>query len=91
MAEIRVQKKEVANGWRFEVEVMEGEGSTNHKVAMNKDWYEDLKTDTPPEEIVRRSFEFLLDREPKESILSQFEITVIGNYFPEYKSWVKNL
>jgi hypothetical protein len=35
---------------------------------------------------VRRSFEFLLEREPKESILASFDLTVIARYFPEYES-----
>jgi hypothetical protein len=37
-----------------------------------------------PEELVRRSFEFLLDRESKESILREFDLSVIQRYFPEY-------
>jgi hypothetical protein len=28
---------------------------------------------------------FLLEREPKESILGQFDLPVIGRYFPEYE------
>jgi hypothetical protein len=39
-----------------------------------------------PEELVRRSFEFLLAREPKESILRRFDLPVIGRYFPEYEA-----
>ena len=34
--------------------------------------------------LVRASFEFLLAREPKESILRQFELPVIERYFQEY-------
>ena len=37
-----------------------------------------------PEELVRRSFEFLLERESKESILREFDLSVIQRYFPEY-------
>lgn len=37
------------------------------------------------EELLRRSFEFLLEREPKESILARFDLPVIGRYFPEYE------
>ena len=37
-----------------------------------------------PEELVRRSFEFLLQRESKESILREFDLSVIQRYFPEY-------
>lgn len=38
-----------------------------------------------PSELVRRSFEFLLSREPKESILRSFGLSVISRYFPEYE------
>ncbi len=34
--------------------------------------------------LVRRSFEFLLAREPNTSILSEFDLGVIERYFPEY-------
>jgi hypothetical protein len=38
-----------------------------------------------PQELVKRSFQFLLEREPKESILNQFDLQVIGRYFPDYE------
>jgi hypothetical protein len=34
--------------------------------------------------VVRTSFEFLLEREPATAILSEFDLDVIGRYFPEY-------
>jgi hypothetical protein len=37
------------------------------------------------EDLVARSFEFLLEREPPESILATFELSVIQRYFPEYE------
>jgi hypothetical protein len=33
--------------------------------------------------------EFLLEREPKESILTEFELPLIGRYFPEYEPELK--
>jgi len=42
-------------------------------------------------ELVERSFEFLLEREPNTSILRQFDLPVIGQYFPEYESKMKAL
>lgn len=36
------------------------------------------------EDLVRRSFDFLLEREPPGSILRRFELAVIQRYFPEY-------
>jgi len=36
------------------------------------------------EELVSDSFGFLLAREPKDSILKAFDLSVIKRYFPEY-------
>jgi len=36
------------------------------------------------EDLVKRSFEFLLEREPPGSILKSFDLAVIQRYFPEY-------
>ena len=36
------------------------------------------------EDLVRRSFEFLLEREPPQSILRKFGLADIERYFPEY-------
>jgi len=41
------------------------------------------------EELIKRSFEFLLEREPKESILPKFNLKIIKNYFPEYEEKIK--
>ena len=38
-----------------------------------------------PERVVEAAFRFLLDREPKESILGTFDVTVISRYFPEFE------
>jgi hypothetical protein len=39
----------------------------------------------PPERCLEAAFRFLLDREPKESILGRFDLTVISRYFPEFE------
>jgi hypothetical protein len=38
-----------------------------------------------PEELVRLSFEFLLEREPRESIMRSFELPIIGRFFGDYR------
>ena len=69
----------------YRVEVIEEDSKTTHKVELNRDDYQNF-TDgkIAPEELVQCSFEYLLDREPKESILSSFNVSVISHYFPEY-------
>lgn len=92
MPEISVTPKEgeTQDKYVFLVEVDEGGSATRHEVTVEEDDYQRL---TPKgvsvKELVKESFRFLLEREPKESILSNFEITVIGNYFPEYNEAIK--
>ena len=40
------------------------------------------------ENLLKISFEFLLERESNSEILSSFELMVIQNYFPEYVDFV---
>ena len=42
-----------------------------------------------PPDLVRRSFEFLLEHERKESILRQFDLSDIGRYFPHFEQEIK--
>ncbi len=40
-------------------------------------------------ELLRRSFEFLLDKESNTSILREFDLTTIERYFPDYAAAMK--
>ena len=42
-----------------------------------------------PEDLVRRSFAFLLAREPATSILRRFELPEIGRYFPDFERLIR--
>lgn len=77
-----------SGGGQFRVEVIEGSSSTVHKVAVTPATIERLAWKGTPEELIRKSFDFLLEREPKESILDEFEVSAIGRYFPEYEQTV---
>ena len=82
---ISVKATPTTDGWTFTVQVQESNGTTEHKVKMSMADYERLtKKVISPEECVRKSFEFLLDRESKESILGEFDIMKITYYFPDY-------
>ena len=43
-----------------------------------------------PEQFLDAAFRFLLDREPKESILARFDVSVIARYFPEFERELPN-
>lgn len=75
----------------YRVKVIETGSESSHHVTLRPADYSRLagKKTMTPEELVRRSFEFLLEREPKESILSRFDLPVIGRYFPEYEREIK--
>jgi hypothetical protein len=91
MAEINVSKSERDDTYEFQVTVKEGRSETRHKVTLSKADYERLTDgDVSPEDLVTESFHFLLEREPKESILRSFDLTVISRYFAEYERQIKN-
>jgi hypothetical protein len=76
----------------YEVTVEEGGSRSRHSVTLRKDYCDRLTAGKiSPEELIRRSFEFLLQREPKESILSSFDLPVIQRYFPEYEERIRGI
>jgi hypothetical protein len=80
-----VRVRSAPNVDAFRVTVDENGTRTEHEVT--------IESPPPPsatrfrslEAFVAASFEFLLEREAKESILSSFEIREIGRYFPEWE------
>lgn len=69
----------------FTVKVRGPRYETSHVVTIPHELGEAVGAgDVPPEELVRASFVFLLDREPASSILPKFSLDVISRYFPEY-------
>jgi hypothetical protein len=74
----------------FRVCVIEGQSESAHNVTLSHADYQKLTGGkTEPSELIRRSFEFLLAREPKESILPRFDLPLIGRYFPEFERELK--
>ncbi len=77
---------EKINDQEFTVTVEEGTSKTRHTVTLDEKYYQQLtKGKITKEQLISKSFEFLLKREPKESILSQFNLKVISRYFSEYE------
>ncbi|MAG12187.1 hypothetical protein CL630_00030 [bacterium] len=83
MNTITVNKtEETDSGWAFDVSV----DNNMHNVSLDKKYLKKISSDVSPEELVKRSFQFLLEREPPEAILKEFNIKIISAYFPEYES-----
>jgi hypothetical protein len=85
MADIEVSCVTAADGWLCQVTVADHGSESRHSVTFTRSDFQRLaRSGETPDSLVRRSFEFLLAREPKESILRSFELPVIGRYFPEF-------
>jgi hypothetical protein len=82
---ITVARRPGADPLVFEVEVAEGSDSTRHRVTLRAADFARLAGGATPERTVEAAFQFLLDHEPKESILASFDVRVIARYFPEFE------
>ena len=73
----------------FEVTV-KLKSTSQHKVHISNDLYNSLTDGKVSHEfLIKASFEFLLERESNNSILSEFDLEVISQYFPEYEKEIK--
>jgi len=80
---IKVEKK---NQQEFTVK-MEGK---EYNVNLDDEHWQDLtEGKITKEELIKKSFKFLLEREPKESILTRFNLRVINQYFPEFEEEIR--
>ena len=86
--EITVITVENSHGWTFTVQVRQQNGETRHSVRLKREDHKRLinGTQAGPEELVKKSFEFWLEREPKESILRQFDLPLMAKHFPDYSA-----
>jgi len=85
MAEIQIEELEPGETSRFRVTVREGDSATTHEVTLvESDAFRLAAGYASEADFVRECFEFLLEREPKEQILPQFDVRDISRYFPEF-------
>jgi len=84
MAQITVTRQ--ADG-TFYVQTPAG---TSHQVSLPAGFPASLGCGhVEPGDLVRASFEFLLEREPASSILRRFSLDVISRYFPDYPAEIR--
>lgn len=75
-----------AGAGAYDVSVKDGGGETRHRVTFPDAEVVRLTGGRhTAEQCLEAAFRFLLDREPKESILRSFDISVIARYFPEFE------
>ena len=76
-------------GWRCTVRLGADADATEHTVEVDRATLDDLAPDASPEGLVRASFEFLLEREPRESIMRSFDLPIIGRFFADYPGEIR--
>ena len=84
---IEIKRRDEGDLLGFDVVVRESKGETKHRVTMATAMHERLAAGQKytPEAVIDAAFRFLLDREPKESILTRFDVSVIARYFPDFE------
>ncbi len=89
-AKISVDCHTSADGWTCVVKVGTGEDVTEHEVQVSREELDRLApqaTEATP--LVAASFAYLLEHEPKESILPRFGVRTIASYFPDYPEEIR--
>jgi hypothetical protein len=79
-----------ANGWTCKVRIEEkGRTVSEHAVTVTKADKQRFAPDSTVGDLVKRSFEFLLEHEPPQGILSHYNLTDIQRYFPEWDGLIR--
>ena len=73
------------NAFVVTVRVSDGTETVHEVTVQRADHTRLARPNERVEDFVTRAFEFLLEREPKESILRRFDLMVIARYFPEFE------
>ena len=73
--------------WKCEVTVVVGDSTTEYTVSVSAadlERWGDGSSSADVQQLVTRSFKFLLEREPADAILKTFQLSLIPSYFPEF-------
>lgn len=76
-------------GWHCAVRLGADPDATAHSVQVDRATLDDLAPGASPEDLVRASFEFLLEREPRDSIMRSFDLPIIGRFFADYPDEIR--
>jgi hypothetical protein len=91
---VSVSCRPETGGWRCTASLATpGEPSRDYEVTVSEEDAERLaaaRGTADIERLVYETFDFLLEREPKESILRTFDLSVVGRYFPEYEHEIRS-
>ena len=94
MSDIEASCEAAGGGWACRATVTDDRGASTYDVTVPAAG--PLRSSFPPlanagdaERLIRETFAFLLEREPRSSILSRFDLTVVERYFPQYPAEIR--
>ena len=93
MSDVEARCGPAPDGWRCMVTDRDDRGSSTHDVTVTSDDATALAAATDASHVERllyETFDFLLEREPKESILRSFDLSVVSQYFPDYEHEIRS-
>lgn len=93
MSEIAVDCEAAPDGWRCRVTVRDTGSDGTHDVTVSAADATDLAAATDSshvQRLIEETFDFLLEREPKESIVRSFDLSVVSTYFPEFEHEIRS-
>ena len=76
---------------RYRVTIEQGHSKSTHEVGVSPIELTKYAGKASAERLVEASFEFLLEREPRESILRSFNLRDIEYYFPDYPKRIRQM
>lgn len=74
---------------KFKV-IISADTETSHEVTLEDQyWIQLTDQKITKEDLIKLSFEFLLEKESNQTILSSFDLKQISDYFPEFEIKIK--
>ncbi len=84
--EVEVEQETKPGGWQFDVTIVDQESESEHTVKLSENYYQQLTNGSiSPQELVHETFQFLLNKEPKEQILDSFNLRQVQRYYSDYE------
>ena len=80
-----------AGSAKYRVTIEQDSSKSTHEVTVIPLELAKYGGEATAERLVEASFEFLLEREPKESVLRSFHLGDIEHYFPEFPKQIRQL
>ncbi len=76
---------ESSGGDVYRVVVTQAGRQTTHEVTVTPEDVARYAPGSTAQRLLEASFEFLLEREPRQSIMRSFELPIIGRFFGDYR------